>query len=88
MKVLIDKSFDKDVSKIDDKKIRLSIVALIEEVQKAKNLSDITNIKKLKGHKSAYRIRMGEYRIGVFHKSGTVEFIRFLHRSNVYNKFP
>jgi mRNA interferase RelE/StbE len=66
MKVLIDKSFDKDVSKIDDKKIRLSIVALIEEVQKAKNLSDITNIKKLKGHKSAYRIRMGEYRIGGF----------------------
>lgn len=88
MKVLIDKSFSKDVSKISDKKIRRAIANIIENIQDANKLSDINNLKKLKGTKNAYRIRLGSYRIGFFYINRQAELIRFLHRSQVYNKFP
>lgn len=45
MKVLIDESFSKDVSKISDKKIRRAIANIIENIQAANKLSDINNLK-------------------------------------------
>ena len=65
MKVRIDKSFEKDVKKIKDKKLLTKIANTIEEVQTAINSDEIKNIKKLKGSNSYYRIRIGSYRIGV-----------------------
>jgi mRNA interferase RelE/StbE len=88
MNILIDKSFRKDTDKINDKKLLHSLADCIEAVQSTKKLSEISNCKKLKGSKNAYRIKLGEYRIGFIFKNQTVEFIRFLHRSVVYNYFP
>jgi len=88
MKVLIDKSFEKDTEKITDKKLLNSIADSIEEIQGVNKLSDITNCKKLKGSKNFYRIRIGDYRIGFIFKNQTVEFVRFLHRNKIYNSFP
>ncbi len=62
MNLLIDKSFEKDTAKID-KKLKLAIIDTIEDVQNAEKLSDLINYKKLKGSKTAYRIRIGEYRL-------------------------
>jgi mRNA interferase RelE/StbE len=50
--------------------------------------SDIPNIKKLRGHSSAYRIKLGDYRIGLFIEENTVIFAAFEHRKDIYNKFP
>jgi len=88
MKVLIDKTFEKDTDKITDKKLLNSIADCIEEVLTIDKLSEITNCKKLKGSKNSYRIRIGEYRIGFIFENQTIEFIRFLHRSKIYNNFP
>ncbi|WP_373513921.1 type II toxin-antitoxin system RelE/ParE family toxin [Persicitalea sp.] len=57
-------------------------------MQSAKTPSDIKNLKKLKGAHNCYRIRVGEYRIGVIIEGHTVEIIRFLSRKNVYDQFP
>lgn len=80
--------FDKDIHDITDKDVLDSIIEVIENVELAKKPQDITNIKKMKGHKQAYRIRIGNYRIGVFIEKGVVEFARVLQRKDIYKKFP
>lgn len=88
MKILIDKSFEKDTDKLTDQKLLHSIADCIEEIQTLNKLSDIPNCKKLKGSKNAYRIRIGDYRIGFIFENQTIVFIRFLHRSTIYDYFP
>jgi mRNA interferase RelE/StbE len=88
MKVLIDRSFEKDTDKLTDQKLLYSIADCIEGIQNADRLSDIPNCKKLKGSKHAYRIRIGDYRIGFILEKQTIELIRVLHRSVIYNYFP
>ena len=88
MIVLVDKSFNKDVSKIIDKKLLNAIADCIEDVQKLTKISEINNCKKLKGSKNAYRIRLGSYRLGFIYDKNTVVLIRFLHRSKIYDYFP
>jgi len=46
------------------------------------------NLKKLKGFKTAYRIRVGDYRIGLFISNDTVEFARVVHQKDIYKVFP
>ncbi|MEO6130665.1 MAG: hypothetical protein ABIQ02_02370 [Saprospiraceae bacterium] len=49
MKVLIDKSFEKDIRKIKELKLRSKIALIIESMMIAKKLEDIHQIKKLRG---------------------------------------
>jgi mRNA interferase RelE/StbE len=88
MIVKIDKSFAKDTDKIVDKKLLNAIADYIESIREVKKLSEIPNCKKLKGSKNAYRIRIGNYRIGFIFDNHTVEFVRFLHRDKIYDSFP
>lgn len=87
MIVLIDKSFEKDVSPIKNKLLRSQIANCIESVEQATTLLGIKNLKKLKGGKQYYRIRLGDYRIGLIIKADTVTFVRLLHRKDIYNYF-
>jgi mRNA interferase RelE/StbE len=49
---------------------------------------EIINLKKLSGYKSAFRVRIGDYRIGVIIEKNTVTFVAFAHRKEIYNRFP
>ena len=89
MIVRVDKSFQKDISKINDAKIKRSISETIESIQQAENLFLITNLKKLTGYKDFYRIKLGNYRIGLeYTKDHEVILIRFLDRKEIYRKWP
>lgn len=88
MKIVIDKSFEKDVEKIKDKKILSKIADCIELIQKTKKTEDIPNLKKLTGYKFEYRIKLNDYRIGLIISNNKIEFIRFLHRKDIYKFFP
>ena len=88
MIVLIDKSFEKDVQIINDKKLLYSIADCIEDIQNLKKISEIPNCKKLKGGKKYYSIRIRQYRIGFVYENHKIEFVRFLHRSKIYEHFP
>jgi len=65
MNVRIDKTFQKDVIKIKNNDVLNKIAKSIVNVQSAANLKDIKSIKKLKGTRDQYRIRIGEYRLGI-----------------------
>lgn len=88
MKASIDKSFEKDVKAVKDKKVLAALAGCIESVLAAPALSDIPSCKKMKGAKNAYRIRIGDYRAGVFFEDQTVVFVRFLRRDEIYRFFP
>jgi mRNA-degrading endonuclease RelE of RelBE toxin-antitoxin system len=58
-------------------KLMLKVAASIEQVIAANTVSDIVNIKKLSGFKYHYRIRIGNYRVGIVIKNNEVMFERF-----------
>ena len=88
MKVEFLSHFSKDLDKIRNQNVKTAVQKVIQKVESAQSLSEIPNFKKLSGHKSAYRIRIGEYRIGFFFDGKIVEFARIIHRKDIYKLFP
>lgn len=89
MKVLFTKSFAKDLRKHKKNKELLSQVqGVIESVEQAEIVIELTNLKQLKAGGRYYRIRIGDYRIGVTVDSDQVSFVRVLHRKEIYRFFP
>ena len=80
--------FSRDIDKLPSTFVRKSVLKVIIKVEEEKSLSEIPNVKKLTGHKSAYRIRVGDYRIGIFVNRELVQFGRVLHRKDIYKVFP
>ena len=58
MVVKFEKSFDKDMSKVNSNKLALQVKNAILEIESSKKLFDISELKKLKGHKYAYRLKI------------------------------
>ncbi len=88
MKVKVDKSFQRDTDKLSDKKLSRKIAACIEAMEKCNSLNEISNLKKLHGSKNYYRIRIGDYRAGVYVSGNEIIFERFLHRKEIYRFYP
>jgi len=89
MKVKIDKSFVKDIDNIRDKRLLKKLQNVITIIENAKSFAEISNVKKIKGYSSYYRIRIGDYRLGFEEISGQgINLIRFLHRKDIYRYFP
>ena len=88
MKVEFLKSFSKDLDSINSKSVKQSLIRIVELLEKVEDLKDIPNIKKLKGFRNAYRIRVGDYRLGFFQEGSAVQLARVLHRKDIYKHFP
>ena len=88
MVVVAKKSFNKDIKKINDVKLANKIKEVILSVEKANAVTLIYNVKKLKGTANAYRIRIGDYRLGFFLINSVVELTVFAHRKEIYKYFP
>ena len=70
MQILFTKTFLKDLTKVQPPKRRLQIeVFVFEELATYNFLSEIGKAEKMIGTNNYYKIRFGEYRIGLF-KSG------------------
>lgn len=80
--------FERDLSQIRDKKLAKVILDCIQLFEKANQLSDIPNIKKMNGHHTAYRYRKGKYRIGFYLEHDIIIFAAFAPRDQIYRKFP
>lgn len=61
MKVIIDKTFEKDIQRISNKFLLAKIADCIEDAGTAILPADIKNLKKLKGGSIYFRIRIGDY---------------------------
>ena len=83
-----EKVFVKDFKKIKSKELAESLIKAIKLISEASSLKEINNLKKLTGYKAAYRIRIGDYRIGVIIDNDIVTFVAFAHRKEIYKHFP
>jgi mRNA interferase RelE/StbE len=81
-------SFSKDINRISLKSVKSNLVKLIEIIENSDNLTRVPNLKKLVGHKSAYRVRIADYRVGFFYENHKVIFARIVHRKDIYKVFP
>jgi len=88
VKVEFRESFAKDLRGVKDKSLLKRAKEVIEAVEKADSLADISNLKKLKGGVNYFRMRVGDYRIGVTLENDTITFVRFLNRKDIYKYFP
>lgn len=88
MKVIYSKAATKDVRKIKDRKIQQQIKEAVLLLKKVDSIKDIPSITKMSGHKTAYRMRIGGYRLGFYLENNSVELARFAERSDIYKLFP
>lgn len=89
MKVLYSKTFSKDIDKINHlPSVKRNLKETLAQLKQGSSLADIPGIRKLQGHDKYYRIRIGEYHLGIKAETTHIEVVRFLHRKEVYRNFP
>jgi len=88
MKVEFLTGFEKDLARTNDKKLAKIVLDCIGIFEIANHLDEIPNLKKLKGHPTAYRYRKGKYRIGFYFEDETIIFAAFAPRDKIYRRFP
>jgi mRNA interferase RelE/StbE len=89
MKTEYKPTFVKDLKRLKSTENFQQIKRLIfEEIPSIETLDEIINLKRLRGNENAYRIRVGDYRIGFLLEGDTISFQRVLHRREIYRYFP
>jgi len=89
MKVSFDQSFQKSISKLKNKQVAQRIIKLIDQLEKAEKLTEISNVKKLKGFQNYYRIRIGDYRLVLEQvEKEWILLIFIAHRKDIYDRLP
>ncbi|MEW6110341.1 MAG: type II toxin-antitoxin system RelE/ParE family toxin [Nitrospirota bacterium] len=88
--VLYKKTFLKELRKLP-KDIRLKAEHLCFDIlPEIENPADIKGLEKLIGHEKSYKVRFGDYRIGIKIdiESKVIECCRALHRKEIYRYYP
>jgi mRNA interferase RelE/StbE len=88
MKAEFKASFAKDLRGIKDNALLARIKEAIEQVEQVTDLQQLSHLKKLKGDANYYRLRVGEYRLGITIDGDTVTFVRCLNGKEIYRYFP
>lgn len=88
MKILVNKVFLKELSKLPSKERQKVEMLLFQEVENYTSPAQIPNFQKLKGYKNYFKIRFGDYRIGLKMENDTLYFERILHRKDIYKFYP
>ncbi|MBE9157811.1 type II toxin-antitoxin system RelE/ParE family toxin [Nodosilinea sp. LEGE 06152] len=88
MNVKFRASFKKDLKRIKDPKLLENVSQVITTVKSAESLAEISSLKKFKGYDDFYRVRTGDFRIGIRLVGDEIIFVRLLHRKEIYRFFP
>jgi len=83
------KTFLKELSKIP-KEIRAEIEKIVFEELHCENPFNLGYLEKLIGYKNKYKIRKGNYRVGltIDNQKKTIILNRVAHRKDIYKIFP
>ena len=88
MKVEFRESFLKDIQKVKAKSILPRVREAIAAVESSATIQSVPDIKRLKGGGRYFRIRIGDYRIGIVQEGKVLVFVRLMHRKEIYRYFP
>ena len=78
----------KEFSKIPSKTRMRMEKFVFKELPKANSIFELGNVEQMKGYPSYYKIRFGQYRVGLKMKDDKPIFERALHRKDIYRYFP
>jgi len=87
LRTVFKESFLRDLRVVKNRDLLARIKQVIQEIESAQTSQDLPNLKKLKGERN-YRIRVGDYRIGLKLEGDLATFIRILNRKDIYKYFP
>jgi mRNA interferase RelE/StbE len=87
MRLIIDKSYIKDVRHFNHT-TQIQAAEALESILDAQTFSDIPHLKPLKGQLRHYRIRFGDYRIGLYWNGETFFAQRIGRRGDFYKTYP
>lgn len=88
MQIQFNRKFFKDLAAIGSKQ-RSQIEHFINQnVAHPEMIEKSGKLEKLKGYQNYYKIRIGDYRLGIRLEANICYFERVLHRKEVYKKFP
>jgi mRNA interferase RelE/StbE len=76
MKAEFKSSFLRDLKGIKDQTLLSRIRTAIEEIELAPAIQEINNLTKLRGRDNYYRVRVGDFRLGLIIENETVIFVR------------
>jgi len=92
MKIIVKGTFDRDADKVRSNELRVALDNKITQIERAKNLSQVTGVKLLEGYSHHYRIvvksQNHSYRVGAIVRNETIWLVRFLPRRIIYKSFP
>ena len=88
MKVVHHKTFLKELANIPANSRKAIEVFAFEEAPELNSIAASGKIEKLKGFKNYYKVRFGDYRVGLRLEGDTLIFERVLHRKDIYRVFP
>lgn len=88
MIIEIDESFKKDFLSLKNKEIEKRIIQKLNQLEKAENLWEISNLKKMKWFDNFFRLRVWVYRIWFEFDWKKIILLRVRSRKDIYNIFP
>jgi mRNA interferase RelE/StbE len=88
VKLVFTSRFAKDLRTIRDNSLKSEVNAALDKLKKATRLEEAGDITKLKGSKNAFRLRVGDYRLGFYLENDTIILGRFANRRDIYRLFP
>lgn len=89
MEISYTKTFLKDLLKVVPAKRRQQIENFVfEELPALSSIEAGGKIEKMIGYKNHYKIRFGDYRVGLLKNDKIIELQRVLNRKEIYRFFP
>ena len=88
MRVSFEASFARDLKGIKDKTLLKRVEQVIAKVKTVTALREVEHLSKMRGYATFYRLRLGDYRIGIEVVEDEIIFVRILHRKDIYRYFP
>jgi mRNA interferase RelE/StbE len=61
---------------------------VFQEAPKLKSISEVKKIEQMRGYSSFFKMRFGDYRVGLRKEVDQIVFERVLHRKEIYRYFP
>ena len=88
MKVEYRASFVRDLRRVRNTSIKDRVKGIIDGLEASSTFTNIPGATRLKAKRGHYRIRIGDYRLGLVVEGERAVLVRFLHRREIYRSFP
>ena len=89
MRIRYKPAFRRDIRRIRDADTIRRIDSAIAALRAANSIGEVSNIRRVKAAKGRhYRIRIGDYRLGITLESDVAILSAFGHRRESYRRFP